>query len=70
MTPLIVIAPCGCMCELTGKSVRWCDATRTHTSEDVAAFTVWINALRSNPALAYSLARAGYAMAMMGVGRE
>ena len=69
MTPLIVIAPCGCRCELTGSYAKWFGPSQPHTSEDVAAGNVWMEAILANPALAYSLARAGYAMAKMGVGR-
>ena len=72
MTPLIVIAPCGCKFELDGRHVQhraWPEKGGRHTRKMRSTFLPWINALRANPSLAYSLARAGYAMAKTGVGR-
>lgn len=65
MTPLRVVAPCGCEWDCTGEWVFLRLACQ-HVEHSLD----FGSALREDPARAYDLARAGYAMAAQGIGRK
>lgn len=71
MTPLRVIAPCGCLLDvwLNGIGVtEMCGPMRINDPRFRRGQQLF-EAIRRKPARAYDLARAGYAMAAQGVGR-